>query len=431
MKNIVAHMHGSIHVTSQQGKGSKFSLHLPIDCRRPGALTDDQADEDAQEAELQSTVNRLRALHHAEEEEDVIESHLVDKFERSRDFGGLGLGSSGSNQNSTSESEGDGARMVPKPRPGGGGGAGGVGGAHGSPPTFRATNPSGALRAEAHRALVGAPAPSAALPRSGNLFLPQVPRDLDVSASPESSSVSSGPENQSSSSRSVQVTFHTNTSDASRSTSTTKRAAREALRESHLEQVMKEQVEGRPDAGTQSVSATRSTTGGTGSSPAVGPVNPHSKGSPTSVAVDLLTASKTDPLTSSVLWPTGSSASAPGSAQSQTRQLPSTPVLYLLLVDDADVNLKILQKMLGSSIVVSGSKFKLSLTTASNGLDAMQKVEERWAAAQGPAAAASTSKQPAVFDAILSDIVMPLAGQATADTRGRAQGARERSLIHR
>ncbi len=35
--NILAHMHGSIHVTSQQGKGSKLSLHLPIDCRKnPG-----------------------------------------------------------------------------------------------------------------------------------------------------------------------------------------------------------------------------------------------------------------------------------------------------------------------------------------------------------------------------------------------------------
>ena len=380
VKNIVAHMHGSIHVTSQQGKGSKFSLHLPIECRRPGG-PDEQGED---EAELHSTVNRLRALHHAEEEEeDLIESQLLDKFERSHDYGGgAGIGSGGSNQSSHSESDGDGSRMVPKTR------------GTGSPPTFRPAHPSAALRAEVHRALTGAP------------MLPQVPRRADLS--PELSSASSpskSSDGQSNSSRTMHVTFHD--TSMSRSGSLSKRA-REALM---TRQPEPEQVEANPSGASlpalAPVSTAIATTPASASIVSTPVVN-------TPLALDLLVASKIDPLTSNLLWPVGSSSSAPSSAHSQTRGLPPSPVLYLLLVDDAEVNLKILQKMLGSSIVVAGTKYKLVLTTASNGLDAMQKVEERWQAAQGPAAAADAVRQPAAFDAILSDIVMPLAGQNTA-----------------
>ena len=369
-------MHGSIHVTSQQGKGSKFSLHLPIDCRKPGGpgASADDMDSAEQEAELQSTVNRLRALHHAEEEEDVIESHLLDKFERSFPLDG------GNSAQSTSESDDNGARTRRHPGPG-------------TPlPIFQ-----GAASHQLHSSTVLTPAPSSSPRPAGSSGIngspaklhttslvwgaplpPQHQQRREVSASMSSSSSDRavGKSNSASRSGDVQVTFHDESVESSvnhSSAATQRPAAVVAL--------IPPQVEGHPHGPVPVTSASPPMTG---------------KVTPTTVAVDLLTASSTDPLSSNLLWPAGSSSSAPTSSESRHRHL-ATPVLSLLLVDDADVNLKILCKMLGSSLVVSGTKYKLHLTTASNGLDAMRKVEDRW------------TGHHAGFHAILSDSVMPLA----------------------
>jgi len=453
VKNIVAHMHGSIHVTTQQGKGSKFSLHLPIDCRKPGASSGgssaagDENESATNDAELQSTVMRLRALHHAaqEEEEDVIESHLMDKFDRSTNLhGGLGGGgTSGSGgMNSSGESdEGPGLAAGRNSR---------------RTPLFGAAA-SGANVATP-RASSGANMPAAS-------WLPSNNGPARGGLGPQHQSRAFGSANGGGTVAMGAFSHHNGREPSSSSTSLSGSGGSPADREggssrsltgprfhddvtgnnSKEVSVALQHVHVHLGGGAQQQSNPHSQQGTPGGNnhgnghghyaqsppaqqhqqveglvhPAVSPVGtgalimPPSVASPPggaagmmsppsasgSQAVDLLTASATQELrpANDMLWPAGSAASAPASAEQRTRALAATPVLSLLLVDDAEVNLKILCKMLGSSLVVAGTKYRLHLQTASNGVDAMHKVEDRFRAHQ------------VGYHAIMSDIVMPLA----------------------
>jgi CheY-like chemotaxis protein len=392
VKNIVAHMHGSIHVTTQQGKGSKFSLHLPIDCRKPGSVAGsraadaDQLESDLNEAELQSTVMRLRRLHNdaAEEEEDVIESHLMDKFERSLHAGTGGMPSNGDSSggiNSSGDSD-EGGRFARRP----------------PPPLL-----SGAVNAS-HGPVVprAMPMPSAASWLHGSslraaAMAAQQHREPSSSSSSLSGSLTGGSRSSGSVPRGplfhddVNITLHP-LQQGSRTNSGPGTPGGSHIVGPSQAQL---QVEGQPN-GLGTPGSTNNNPGGAPhaiAASAAAAFPPQS-----SMAVDLLTASSSQELSSGgLLWPAGSSASAPASAEQRTRQLPPTPVLSLLLVDDADVNLKILCKMLGTSLAINGTKYKLSLTTACNGVDAMRRVEERRRTAH------------CGFHVILSDIVMPLA----------------------
>ncbi len=421
VKNIVAHMHGAIHVTTQVGKGSKFSLHLPIDCRKPGGSVagggDREADFDsdvvAADAELHSTVNRLRALHREEEEEneDLIESHLLDKFERifhqnaRGGVGGGGMGAAGGSDSNGGDTSG--GVVTSESDDGRAGIAGGMRPKL-SPPLHHAAPPA------MHGGAVSKPVAANWLvgPQLSARSRVTARQQREASSNSQSSASTShagggGSSGSSSRSNGGAVTFHDEV-DAAMPVASPAAAGgfkpvAPSVFVSNAYGSGRPQIEGQPDA--QPTPKAHHAMAVSSSSAAAATMSSLPL-QDSSVAVDLLTASSGADLSSNLLWPAGSSNSAPASAELRTRQLSSAPTLAFLLVDDADVNLKILCKMLGTSIVIAGTKYRLHLTTACNGLDAMKKVEERFSSA---AAASNGTGGQGTFHVILSDIVMPMA----------------------